>query len=278
MIQLIRPALSINAAQSLEQYQTAVDNQPDFPTKVNFAKDDFPKKNIIGNATFNDVKLKLIQMSSGAERCHYCEDSKADEVDHLLPKDAYPNHCYSWNNYYYACGTCNGPKNNKCAVIDATTNTLVDTTPPRKSKNGPPLPPPQPPLAGISAFVDPVNENPLDYFFLDLNTGTFVFSELPANNTSEYQKAKYTLEVFRLNTRPSLSKARGSAYVNFKARLRIYIIDRDSGVVTQHQLNEIIRGIKEEAHQTVWQEMKRQKDFIPELHDLFHQAPEALNW
>ena len=28
-------------------------------------------------------------MCSGAERCHYCEDSKADEVEHLLPKDAY---------------------------------------------------------------------------------------------------------------------------------------------------------------------------------------------
>ena len=276
MIQLTRPALSVNASQSLQQYQTVVDSQPDFPAQVAFAKTDFPTKNVIGNATFDEVKVKLVEMSSGAERCHYCEDSKADEVEHLLPKDVYPNHCYDWNNYYYSCGNCNGPKNNKCAVIDVATNTLIDITPPKRRRNAPPLPP-RPPLPGVMAIIDPVTDNPLNFLFLDLNKGTFVFSEFPEINTPEYLKAKYTLEILRLNTRPFLLVARANAYKNFKARLREYIADRDNGI-PKEQLRAMMTGIKEESHQTVWQEMKRQKDFIPEIEALFNQAPEALNW
>ncbi len=276
MIQLSRPALSVNATQALNQYQAAVDDQPDFPARVIFAKDDFPRKNVIGNATFDEVKQKLVQMCSGAERCHYCEDSKADEVEHLLPKDVYPDRCYQWANYYYSCGNCNGPKNNKCAVIDVATNTLIDTTPVKNKRNAPALTHPQPPPPGAIAIIDLAVENPLDYLFLDLNR-SFDFAELPDSNTVEYLKAKHTLELLRLNKRPFLSKARANAFENFKARLRIYISDKNAGI-PQNQLDQIVAGIKEEAHQTVWQEMKRQRDFIPELRVLFNQAPEALNW
>ena len=274
MIQLVRPALSVNAARSLQQYQTAVDGQPDFPAQVSFAKSDFPAKNVIGNATFDEVKLRLLDMSSGAERCHYCEDSKADEVEHLLPKDVYPNHCYNWNNYYYSCGNCNGPKNNKCAVINAATNTLIDITPPKKLRNAEPVAPP-PPIQGIIAIIDPIADNPLDYLFLNITEG-FTFSEKPDANTIEFLKAKYTVKILRLN-RSFLLTARAKAYENFRARLKEYCIDKNKGIA-KPQLDAMKAGIKQEAHQTVWQEMKRQRNFIPELQVLFDQVPEALEW
>ena len=277
MIQLVRPELSAYANQKLIEYQTAVDDQPDFPAKVTFAKIDFPLKNVIGNTTFDEVKSSLVLMSSGAERCHYCEDSKADEIEHLLPKDVYPGHCYNWNNYYYTCGNCNGPKRNKCAVLDTKTIALIDTTPQPRRKNQREVSP-IPPFDGVNAFIDLVKENPLDYFFLDISQGSFKFSESPEENTVDYLKAKYTLETLRLNTRPFLSKARSNAYNNFKARLRVYIVDKNLKDLLPEQLNEIINGIREEAHQTVCQEMKRQRNFIPELKILFDQAPEALDW
>lgn len=277
MIQLARPTLSANAALKLIQYQAAVDAEETFPAQVTFAKNDFPKKNVVGNSAFDDVKAKLKTMTSGAERCHYCEDSKADEVEHLLPKDVYPNLCSDWNNYLYACGNCNGPKNNKCAVVDTVTNTLVDVTPARAKKNSPP-PAPTPPQAGITAIVNPINDNPLDFFFLDLKSGSFKLSELPAPNTKEFVRAKYTLETLRLNDRAFLSEARKKAYGSYKARLTEYIHSRDAGVIPLVQLNKMVTEIQTYAHPTVWQEMKRQHTFIPELNALFKHAPEALGW
>ena len=48
----------------------------------------------------------------------YCEDSVGDEVEHHRPKNLYPDHTFLWDNYLYACGPCNGPKNNRFAVFD----------------------------------------------------------------------------------------------------------------------------------------------------------------
>jgi len=60
MIQLTRPVLLVAASTKLNTYQVNVNSQVDFPAKVAYAKNDFPKKNVIGNVTFNHVKEKLI--------------------------------------------------------------------------------------------------------------------------------------------------------------------------------------------------------------------------
>ena len=176
----------------------------------------------------------------------------------------------------YSCGICNRSKSNQCAVVDDAPLVLYDLTPLKKMKNVPLLAQ-SPPRPGVYGIIDPVRENLLDFFLLDIKTSSFAFSELPDEDTISYLKAKYTLKVLRLN-RTYLTKARSSAYHNFKGRLEMYIEKRNSGRLEPHQLDNIILGIKEEAHQTVWQEMKRQKDFIPELRELFRQAPEALQW
>lgn len=276
MIQLTRPALKPAAQTALHRYQANVNMKNNYPEMVQFAKEDFRNKNVIGNPAFDDVKEKLITMSSGAERCHYCEDSKADEIDHMLPKDVYPDKCYTWENYLYTCGNCNGPKNNQCAIIDTGGN-LQDITPPARRKNQPAIVPVQPPR-GIPAIIDVVFEDPLKFLLLDLTTGSFTFSELPDEGTVDFKRAKYTLKILRLNNRPFLKIARSEAYAAYKARLKEYITDRDNGSANQQQLQAMIDGIKTACHPTVWQEMKRQKDYIPVLTNLFKQAPEALTW
>jgi hypothetical protein len=277
MIQLIRPALSATASANLVKYQANVDSQVGFPAQVAFAKDDFPLKNVIGNATFDNVKEKLIEMCSGAERCHYCEDSKADEVEHLLPKDVYPDYCYQWTNYLYSCGPCNIKKSNKCAIINPTNQQLVSNQPPKKKKNGPPSPPPNPPMVGQQAFINLETEDPLTFFLLDLNSGSFEFAELPVPNSTDYLRAKYTLETLRLNKRAFLRKARKQAFGDYKARLTEYIFHRNAGA-PQLQIIKMIEELKTHSHPTVWKEMIRQRNHIPELQALFNQAPEAINW
>jgi len=110
---IIKPEQSILDA--LAGYQKEIDDlhHSRFEVKRSKAKESFSQKNKKGNSVFDAIKIKLLEISPGIERCVYCEDSKCDEVEHIYPKDLYPQYCFVWSNYVYACGTCNAPKNNK---------------------------------------------------------------------------------------------------------------------------------------------------------------------
>ncbi len=269
MIQLTRPPLSVEAQDTLQTYQKAVnDLQLSYIDQVKLAKDDFGRYNKIGNKTFDNVKEKLVTMCSGAERCHYCEDSKATQVEHFLPKSVYPNHCFAWDNYYYACDTCNKRKLNCCAVIEPN-GTLLDITPSKKT-----IPLTAPPTQ-VSAYIDPVNENPMNFFFLDLNN-TFEFSEFPHPNTVDFERAKYTLEKL-LHNKPLSRLARKKAYEDYVARMRAYIFEKNNGATAAH-LDNLKVEIQTHHHPTVWKEMIRQRGFNSTLKSLFDQLPEAIDW
>lgn len=281
MIRLTRPTLQTNVSGKLNDYQSTVNAESDYTKRVALGKELFAKHNKKGNATFDAVKAALLGMSCGAERCHYCEDSKADEVEHLHPKDVYPESVFDWSNYFYACGGCNNPaaKGNHCAVIDLSGQLIDCTPPPTPKKTMTPIVRIVPPI-GIKVFIDPATENPLDFFFLDIQNNTFELTEFPDPITHpvEYSRANYTLEKLKLSTRAYLNTARRNAYGSFKARLNEYIKERNLPNPSQVVLSNMINELKGEAHQTVWQEMKRQHQIIPELHTLFSTAPEALNW
>ena len=268
MIQLEQLALSSGTLKSLKRYQTEIDSESDFPSKVEKAKGIWPSRS--RNQPFNEVKQKLTRMCAGARRCCYCEDSVADEVEHIFPKSLYPEKTFIWENYLYACGPCNGPKNNKFSVFDSISQDIIDVTPEKDEV-------PSSPLVGNPVLINPREENPLDYLFLDL-VNTFHFVEWPDDpSTQEYQRASFTIDILRLNTRDYLTQARKEAYSDYRARLIEYIQRRDSGA-PKTELNNMIEGILTKQHPTVWEEMKRQNDKIPELKGLFEQVPEALNW
>ena len=272
MIRLPYPPLSPPTAQKLAQYQQEIDSQTDFEQKVATAKKAFGGYNKKGNAAFDEVKQHLNSMSCGAERCHYCEDSKADEVEHIKPKDWYPDVCFVWDNYCYACGSCNGPKNNKFAIFKADDNSFYELKKDKKSKIAI-----MPPPAGTSVMINPRFENPLNYLFLDIQS-SFNFVAYHNNGTTEHTRAEYTIKILGLNTRAYLAKARRNAYSNYKARLFEYIRLRNDPTTPPQQLKNIVQNLQEELHQTVWQEMKRQQNRIQELKVLFDSAPEALSW
>lgn len=270
MIQLHDKTPSAATLTKLKGYQKLVDDMASFAEQVKEAKDKFKSYNKNGNAAFDEVKVKLNEMCCGPERCNYCEDSKADEVEHIAPKDWFPGKCFSWPNYCYSCGTCNGPKNNKFAIFKASDGSFTKLT---REKDADVLPPD----AGHAALISPRDENPLDFLFLDIENSFFFAPVKDDENDKDNIRATYTIDTLGLNSRSYLVKARRLAFSNFRSRLSDYITHRDAGT-DQGQLNEMVKHIKEEHHQTVWREMIRQRVHYPVLENLFNQAPEALTW
>jgi uncharacterized protein (TIGR02646 family) len=269
MLKIPNRNLPAQAVTLLDQYQADVDAAGDYATCVAAAKSTFKSRNRATNPAFSAVRTKLTEMCSGIGRCMYCEDAPADEVEHHRPKDLYPELVFVWRNYLYACGPCNGPKNNRFAVIDQTTQQLVNVSRQKKAPVVPPAP-------GAPALLDPRQEDPLDFLMLDLRD-TFYLTPLYAPGTVEFLRADYTLEVLRLNARDGLVEARESAFGGYRARLCEFIQQRDAGAGSLY-LAGLTAGFRSSPHATVWSEMKRQHGQHPELVDLFRQAPEALEF
>jgi len=269
MIQLPNVPLPREAQRGLDRYQALIDGLTTYAKQVEEAKRLFPRRNRAGNRVFREVRRRLLDMCSGAERCCYCEDSASDAVEHIRPKDVYPEQTFVWENYLYACRPCNGPKSNRFAVIEPGKTTPTEVA---RSAGDPVVPPPQ----GEYALIDPRAEDPLSFMMLDLRQ-TFRFVELHPQGTIAYARANYTIEVLRLNERDLLPKARGGAYTWFRSVLGAYRRKRDGGK-PRSQLNELIAAILVMPHRTVWEEMKRQRTYHPELDELFADVPEALRW
>ena len=248
---------------TLARYQADVDAEPTYKKQVAAAKRLFKSRNRSENSTFTAVRKELTRLCSDSRRCMYCEDSVADEVEHFRPKNLYPEVVFAWMNYLYACGPCNGGKNNKFVVIDDT-GALIDVTRPYKA-------PVVRPESGDAALIDLRRENPLDFLMLDLHE-TFEFTPIADAGTHDYERASYTIEVLGLNDRDYLVMARKTAFENYRALLYTY------GQECDPQRRSIgMRAIRDNYHPTVWWEMKRQRQRWEELADLFAHAPEFLD-
>ena len=170
MIRLLPVELPQHALDALHGFQRRVDAGATYADQVVLAKRLFPQQNKPKNKTFNAVKHALTELCSGARRCCYCEDSVADEAEHIKPKNLYPEVVFAWENYLYACGPCNGPKNNGFAVFATDDGRIVHV---RRARGAPV----RPPTPGAAVLIDPRWEDPLEYMELDL-LDTFVMVPL----------------------------------------------------------------------------------------------------
>ena len=197
------PTLSTAALERLAALQAAVDRAGDYAARTEAAKAKWQATKKDG-APFVEVKTALEAMCSGHRRCAYCEDSVADEIEHFRPKDIYPEAVFHWENYLYACGPCNGPKNNHFAVIEADGDEVTDVTRARGAAIVPPPP-------GEPALLDPRVDDPLEYLFLDI-VDTFTFRPRPRLPARKTARAMYTIETLHLNDRPYLPEGRRRTY------------------------------------------------------------------
>ncbi|MFK7795960.1 MAG: hypothetical protein AB8E82_00800, partial [Aureispira sp.] len=140
--------------------------------------------------------------------------------------------------------------------------------------------------------------NPMDFLFLNLRTGVYIANFLNEDERTEI-RAEYTLEVLNL---ARFERERREKADFFLSELRKYhaINQADSledlieitaqyilettptfqnlEQAKQNLLTNIQNTILRSTHQTVWEEMKRQRHTIAPLRDIFNQVPEALVW
>jgi len=271
MIQLTCSDLPPETLIYLATQQAIINNLPNYPDRVAEAKRLY--ENRTDNQHFDLIKKRLTDMCAGARRCHYCEDSCADEVEHIKPKNIYPEETFVWENYLYACGTCNSPKLNKFAILS--NGVFMEIIREVQKKGAPPIEI-HPPAPGTPVLINPRTENPLEFMGLDLQ-GTFFFWPKGEYGSLNRHRAEYTIRILHLNDRDYLIDARREAFDSYRARLSEYISEKNRGR-TEIELDRRIRALKRMQHPTVWREMKMQNALIPELEALFAEAPEALNW
>lgn len=202
MIRLRRPKLPPAVSEKLQEWQREIDEMAEYAARVETAKELFDRRNRPDNGVFRVVRERLEAMCYGVVRCVYCEDSMADEVEHIWPKDLYPEFVFVWANYVFACGPCNGRKNNHFAVFAVATGQFTEVTRKPRALIVPPTP-------GRMVFIDPCREDGLTMMELDFETGEL----LPRGrkNSKKYQRAQYTIEILGLNKRGNLRKARRAA-------------------------------------------------------------------
>ena len=269
MIQLPEVALAKAAQEGLRAYQAEVDAAGAYAARVAAGKREFERRNHRGSPVFDEVKRALEQMCSGAIRCAYCEDSRADEVEHVRPKDLYPEVVFSWGNYVYACGPCNGPKRSHFGVFAEGRSEVTELA----RKQGAEA---VEPIAGDPVLIDPRTEDATSLMVLDLRD-TFMFTASSPRGTRNHERAEYTIRILRLNLRPELARARREAYGDYLARLLQYQRERD-GEASPARLDELREGIRQHRHPTVWREMQRQREHHPELRAPFAAVPETGAW
>ena len=267
MISVSGTQLDHATSAGLQQLQSGIDGLLDYETQVARAKASWDQK---PTALFGRLKDTLAAMCSGNRRCVYCEDSLADEIEHMRPKDLFPEQAYVWDNYVLACGPCNGPKNNRFAVL-APDDALVDIT----RKRGAAV---QRPVTGRYALIDPRVENPLDLLWLDFRTWRYVANTEDENSVLA-KRASYTIDVLGLNKRDDLVRGRKAAFSNFQSRLESWIEHRVNW--SEERKTSFIEDVRMERFRGVWARMKRHRQDVPvlvEIGAMFDVAPEALEW
>jgi len=278
MLKIADRALAASASKVLASIQATVDGAADYSGRVTAADVEWKAKG--GTAAKKDafklIRETLASMCVGPVRCAYCEDSLADEVEHIQPKSLFPQHAFVWTNYLFACGPCNGPKSNRYGVV--TGNAVVEFV---RQRGGPISAPP----AGTSGFIDPRREDPSGLLEVDLGGTTpsgdviaGTFEILPADGLSptDFARADFTIEVLGLN-REVIRVARANAFGGFRARMREFVHKLEGGADADALLalkNDLLMT----PHLTVFSEIRRQRAILPELNDLLQRAPDMLAW
>jgi len=163
-----------------------------YTTQVGSARASWKKAQADEAALFADVRALLRSMYPGQlGACMYCERSEAEDIDHFRPMSWYPGRIFDWLNYVYSCAPCNKKKGSKLRLHDRA-GVDIKYARPRKV---PPIPPPR----GTPLLINPREEDPMQFFGLDLGTGVLV--ESAPKGSLEFRRAKHTLDKLGLNKR-----------------------------------------------------------------------------
>ncbi len=104
-----RQPLRPGSLRRLSSQQSKIDAVPDGEARKRKAGSLWDSKtgSKVGKRTFEDVRDVLRAMCNAPERCMYCEDNEATDIEHIRPKSEYPKAAFVWENFLLACPTCN---------------------------------------------------------------------------------------------------------------------------------------------------------------------------
>lgn len=258
MLKYTLPALSVNASSALSALQARVNALPNRKEKYDEAKKLFGSKT---SATWVEIKKMLADFAPKGKACYYCERDRHRDIEHISPKLHYPEQCFKWENYIYACTICNqDKKNDTFAVFDAGGNVVEFN---RSYDIALPLP------TGPAVLIDIRHEDPLDFLILNLETGRFA----TRGNAISKKRGEFTRRLFDLND-SSLADIRVAAYQMYCMYLSKFrsALDENDAYKANKAFDEIIKL----NHPTVLVEMRRQANLFPELKELFNGVPEKI--
>src|SRR5690242_3748190 len=87
----------------LKKRQDSVDKEPTHVRRCVAARKLFASKH---SKAFVEVRTRLASMSPSGRACFYCERDRYRDIDHIRPIRHYPESCFVWQNYVYACAIC----------------------------------------------------------------------------------------------------------------------------------------------------------------------------
>lgn len=293
MISLNSDVISPTSQDFLSIKQDRINQEPTFEQKVTRATTLWigKKGSNAGKQAFEEIFEKLLKMCVGLEICPYCENNEAIDIEHFFPKGLFPEKTFIWKNYLLACKKCNTTHKSDIFAVFNPSNSTIRFDIARRT-----VPPTMDAL-----LINPREENPMDFLWLDIVGGTFQFTEIDTNEESRnFKKADYTIWLLKLNDRPALTSARRQAAKYYFSRLEIYRKIKKSTDFSQLEnaiddfisfdtafsftveqsriLNAIKKDIQQYCHPTVWKELKRQRQYLNKTNQLFQIISEALDW
>lgn len=251
--------LSAKADKALSDLQAKVDAEPDHASRYAKASRLFDSKS--PKSAFDEVRQRLAEISPPGDACFYCERDRYRDIEHIKPKRHYPEKCFSWENYVYACAICNQDrKGDVFAVFDSSGNVVrFDRSHPKTM----PVP------AGDPVFIDIRHEDPLDFLILDLDTGRFV----AVGSDRDKTRGAFTRDLLELDA-DVLARIRRQAAVQMRDWLKRHAEAVRSGDLSKAK--RIQDEIKDLQQPTVLVEMRRQASKRPGLEELFAALPPEI--
>jgi hypothetical protein len=278
----------------LEKKQKTIDDLLTFTEKSIKANKTWDSKG--STDVFRKIKTHLISLCVSVEICNYCESNEANDIEHIFPKKLFPHHTFRWTNYLLACQKCNSThKQDQFAIFDPLdSESISEYSSRQKVETAPPT--------EDNVFINPREENPMDFLWLELNTCLFnIHPDFLGNENSRgFKKGEYTRRILKLNDRPSLVEGRKAARDEYLNLLKQYIFVKRAndfeGIKKavhgfpavneaipfiqerQNIVESIERKIKSHRHPTVWYELVRQRAYRSDLNTLFLEVPEVILW
>lgn len=288
MIQLRPATLEATALQYLAKVQTKIDQQP-AANRAKFARNRWEDKLDPNGAreAFTTIKDHLRALCVDTEGCNYCEGNEGRDIEHIYPKSFFPERAFQWDNYLLACKTCNTDfKKDQFAVFS-----------PRGSAQVVDLQQGMVAPTDDAAFIDPRQDNPLDFLWLDMQAAEPRFSVHPLLDAGSRDaiKARKTLDILGLNRRARLVEERAVArheYLDYLERYGKVIAATDAadlkdaapypkdvddtiafGLEQMRIATAIWQKVLKHRHPTVWHALKRQRLVVRDADRLFRVAP-----